>query len=198
MFGAGSAWGTYLADITYDYTDNGGGNFTFDFTVYNTSTSPDTGALDYFEIYFDADPAFANYSSLNWTDDNGWFASAFEYDPAFGTLSAAVSADDAAVFGGSGGIAQGASLGGFKVKFDYSGSLAPTDQLFGYWVNFGTYETNVDPYYDFLGDYEGTTRYVQGAPDEPPPVPEPTTVLLFSVGILGLAGFSRRRKNQVV
>ncbi len=194
------AMATYMADITYDYANHGGGNYTFNFKVYNTSTGADTGGLDFFLINFDADADDSLYSNLAWTADNGWFTGAFEYDPGFGGLPALVFADDSIFGSGGGGIAQGSSLGGFKVNFDYSGALLPGDQLFSWHTEFGTNldgnglpigEDPTNPDYWIMGSADGATRYVSsdgGGTD----VPEPSTMLLLGSGLVGV--YAMRRK----
>lgn len=197
VFGAGVASATYIADITFDYTDNGGGNFTFDFTVYNNSTGTDNWPLMAFMIELDADassstgnptdPSYSNYSNVTWLADNAWFSDAGDPDLSFGGTPAYVYADDYGV--NNIGIAQGTSLGGFSVNFDYAGTLLPEDQLFTFYAWFDNIELNQSV------NLTGTTSYVPGG-DGVAPVPEPATLLLLGTGLAGLAGFSRKRKNR--
>jgi len=187
------ATASYMADITYDYVDNGGGNFDFIFTVFNTSTLPDTGQLDFFDILFDADTDLTLYSNVTWLKDKGWDAVAFEYDPSYGGLAATVLTDDSVLVSGSGGIAQGASSAGFTVNFDYAGALLPTDQLFTWDANFGTSDTDNGGTdmggYWILGEADGKTRYV---PSTSNPVPEPGTILFLALGFCGILGINRK------
>jgi hypothetical protein len=69
VFSAGNAMTLLMADIAYDYTDNGGGNYAFDFTVRNNSYEPSMS--DLFGIEFDAD-VITNYSNITWNNDQGW------------------------------------------------------------------------------------------------------------------------------
>ncbi len=185
-----TASASYMADLTYTYVDNGSGNFTFEFTVTNTSTGADIGALDFFEIQFDADTDHTLYSNVAMVVDNGWYSGAFEDTP--GGNPAGVSFDAYQSFPAVPGIDQGDSSGGFRFSFDYTGSLAPTEQTFWWAADFGSNEDGngirlfegVD--FWILGTVEGTTSYST-------PVPEPTTLLLFSFGLIGLAGLGRKK-----
>lgn len=204
---SGGAYATYQADISYTATDNGGGNYTFNFNVANTSTGADTGGLDFFQIFFDADAISSRYSGLAWNAGNGWVTFAEDSTSALGGVSN-ITADDSILVLGSGGIAQGASLGGFNVNFNYGGTTPPAlldidDHFFTYHAEFGTNMvgngTDMGGYW-ILGEANGTTTYV--APPPPPPgpavIPEPGTMLLFGIGLAGLVGhgMARRRNHQ--
>lgn len=191
----GTAQALYMADVAYQIGDNGGGNFTATFEVFNTSTGTDTGALDYFEISFDADPSLAAYANILWSADNGWSTVAFDPDLGFGGLPGVAIADDALDFGGSGGIGQGASRGGFAVSFDYTGSLTPALHLFGWYAAFGT-QLDDDPSnplgYTVQGEAFGQARYVR---TDGTPIPEPGTLLLVGGGLAMFAGLRRRGRR---
>jgi len=172
-----SAWADYMADITYNYTTNGAGHYEFTYTVNNTSDGTDTGGLDFFQLNFDADPNYWLYENVSWTSDNGWNGQA---DPNTVIIPASTQANDAIFMGGTGGIAQGNTLGNFTISFDYNGSLDPNLQLFSWNAEFGTSPDGLD----FLGSAEGTTRYEA--------VPIPATLFLLGSGLFGLLGFRRK------
>ncbi|MBI5140791.1 MAG: PEP-CTERM sorting domain-containing protein [Nitrospirae bacterium] len=203
LMAAPGAQALYQADISYTAVDNGGGSYTFNYTVANTSTGLDTAGLDFFKIDFNADAQWARYSGLAWASGNGWVTAEYQFDPGFSGLPASVWADDSVPFGsGGGGIAQGASLGGFSVTFGYGGAtppalLAMSDQLFSWHAEFGTNMsgtgTDMGGYW-IQGAADGTTRYV----DAGYVIPEPGTVFLFGVGLAGIAarGMIRAAKSR--
>lgn len=191
------SWADYMADITYDYT-GGPGSYTLDFTVSNTSNLTSTGGLDYFEIFFDTG-GNDDYSSITWINDNSWLSGADDPISGFGGDAGFVNADDSVSFGaGGGGIAMGNSLDGFKVSFDYTGSLGPEAFTFSWYANFGTSDADnggadVGGYW-ILGEADGYVRFEdQGDPPDQPVIPEPGTMILFGLGLLGLAGINRKK-----
>lgn len=193
LFYISSVSATYMADITYDYEDHGLGNYTFIFNVNNTSDGVSDGPLDFFMIDFDADSDFSLYSNLTWVEDNNWYSETYEYDPSFGGLPGISFADDS-IFGSGGlGIAQGDSLGGFSVNFDYFGTLSPDEQLFSWYANFGTSDTDNGGMdmggYWILGEAFDITEYV---PEGPVPIPEPGTILLFGSLLTSVFGILKK------
>lgn len=203
MLLATSAFALFSADMTYESVSNGANNYTFEFKLKNTSTS--VGGLDFFMVNLDADPNNSLYTNVLWSEEKGWANNTVPYDPSFGTLPAAVLADDSIFGSNGGGILQGGTLGGFKITFDYFGTLAPSQQLFSWYAEFNT---NLDgngipigldsnnPDYSIAGSASGTNGFI--APPDPPdtnPVPEPGTMLLLGFGMVGLY-FVKRNKSK--
>lgn len=199
LFGvwAGPVAAVYMADITYDYTDLGSDSYQLDVTVENKSTGGDSSALDFFEIDFDAFD-ITGFNSVVWVNSQSWYADASDYDYGFGGTPAWVLADDSFMGSNGGGIAQGASRGGFRFTFNYSGTVALDMENLGFswYAEFGTYKIPSDPYYDVMGSAEGTIRYEDSG--QQPAIPEPGTMAIMSIGIAGLlAGAWRRRRSRV-
>ena len=203
---ASVASATYMADVSYDYIDNGGGDYLFSFTVSNTSTDLDSSGLGFFYINFDADSDYDSYTSLTWEESNFWFADTYVPYHYFGfDEPGGVWADDAVVFGGTGGLGQGESAT-YAVSFSYSGTLDPWEQNFSWGAEFGANFDGTgiwvdadlngieDPAIDYyiMGGTYGVMSYSSIVP--PTPTPEPGTMMLFGSGLVGFASMRRKRK----
>lgn len=71
--------------------------------------------------------------------------------------------------------------------FDASSSLTGRDNLAA-WIDGGYFDTGVGSYPESMGEA------LLGLSSAAAPVPEPATVLLFGIGLLGIAGVSRKKK----
>lgn len=188
-------WGAYNADFVYNYSQVGN-HYTFTVNVSNTSTSPDTAALDYFRIILDADPVFDNYANVAWNNGRGW--TTWEDQPlgGFGGSPGVVHADDSIFGSGGGGIDPGLLVNGFQFVFDYSGSVAPAQQLLSWHAEYGA---NLAGNGIAVGDPQNPDYWIMGAADgnlryrgTPPGVPEPGTFLLVGVGLAGMVYWRKR------
>lgn len=205
--------GPFTADFIYTSASLGGSSIGHSLSITNTDGAGNS--LDSFRVFLDADTTlnlagtviigYGFYTNLMWTNDQagaGW---------------SSIFVDSASNFGGPGefgdakfpgpGIADGATLG-VGYKFDYSGSLLQSQQTFSYEAIFGLCDdtggtgacaglTELDPgsgvYY--AGKSTGHLMYDAGTPPGPQPTPEPMTLSLLGIGLLGLAFSGRRRRG---
>jgi hypothetical protein len=197
-----NAWAVYQANLTYDYAKTGTSTYTFDVTVHNTSTGTDAAPLDLFQIFLNADSNISNYQNITWNSNQSpvWASDLSQPILGFGGSAGNVIAYTQSFGGPTDGIAQGSSLGQFSFSFDYTGTLAPEQQTFGYYATFGTNLVGGIPFGDPLNpDYfftaETTGNLVANlTPEQPGTVPEPSTLLLLGLGIS--AAVCLRRKSN--
>lgn len=138
--------------LMYDVQDLGGNQWRYEYTVVNSAES-DVLA---FTIAFDSTQSSNFNVSSAPGISSGWDELCMPY-------SSGTTLYDAYALGG--GIASGASVGGFAVTFSYSGQNALAEQYYEIY----------DPQ-DFSVVASGWTV----------PIPEPATIILFGAGSLAL------------
>lgn len=154
--------------ITYVATNTGGSEWRYDYTV---SAEPAEAAIEEFTIFFDLSVfAAANLRSL---------VSSADWDGLIGVVDPPLPADGFVDFLAlSGGVAAGATQGGFSVLFDWFGPGAPGSQAFDI-IDASTFTVLRSGF---------TTPAVR------PNVPEPATLLLLA---LSLGALCRQRRHAV-
>ena len=152
--------------IEYSISNLGGTEWQYTYTVKNDSllTDLEDVAIFFPELWPVTDPTlFTNISVAGLPQPGGWTATAFQWS--------AIDLGGYVDFSSGTGLAPGASLGGFNVKFNYSGSGTPGSQYFEIY----------DSAFNLLDD--GYTVLAG--------IPEPASLSLFAIGLAGL--FARRR-----
>jgi len=162
----GYSLSSYAVSVQYSLSSLGGNNYRFDYTLINDGSLGAGVALELLDINFD--PALYLESSLHIVS-----SPSLSSDWNQGILSSSLSVPAAFdIYALTGGVADGASLGGFSVEFTWLGPAGPTAQSFEVFdpLSFTSLET-------------GTTTVV----------PLPGTFWLMLSGLLGLVRWHKRR-----
>jgi hypothetical protein len=168
MMGSSIAVAIPSADFTYVETDLGGGIWQYDYMLFNTSDPVADAGFDLYDLFFTFTPS-PLFTVLSVPSGWDWIGDPSGFLLAFSLNPGAppVGTD----------IAPGESLGGFFFSFDYQAGALPFDVTF----------TNPnDP--DMPEIYSGTSSSSSA-------VPEPSTLLLVAVGLVGLVGLRRELNN---
>jgi len=170
LLGILGAFSAQAAVIEFDLTDLGGGRWQSDYTLINDGADPVEGFL----IEFPA----GLYANLTLSGQPGGWDS-FTADPLPPPFPAPGLLDSLAT---GGGLASGASLSGWQVAFDYTGSGQPGPLAFQIYdpVSFATLET-------------GMTR--RGQPNQVPEPPSWAVCLVAWLSVWG-AGVARRGNKR--
>ena len=177
---------------TFDFTPTSSGQ---SLSVTNTDNAGNT--LDFFRIMLDADSIWSRYLNPAWVNDQsgaGWSSDAKAFDPSYGTTPAELNDFKYS------GIADGSTLG-FSYDFGYTGPLASSAQTFSYEAYFGLCDSSTTQCANntnelvpgsgifYAGEATGHLVYTQPGPV---PAPEPVTLSLLGIGLMGLAVRGRR------
>ncbi len=160
--------------VGYDLANNGGGNYTYTYTVDNTGAP---SAIQGFNIEFDE--TLYDELSLTVGSPAGWDGSVLGSIPSVAPAAVDWCSDLGGGFCDGPMLAVGGSATGFMVTFDWIGGPGgPASQPFF------TYDDS------FNGVSDGDT-VLNAGPGPGPAVPEPSTLALYGLG-LGLVGWLRR------
>jgi hypothetical protein len=164
------AYAVPFAEFTYVETDLGTGMWQYDYTLTNASDPIADAGYDLYDVWFEFDSA-ATFTVLslpsNWDLIDG---SGFgeSFSLYFGTPP--IGSD----------IAPGESLSGFSFLFDYQAGALPFEATF------------VDPTDFFTPIITNGNSSLSATP-----APEPTTLLLVGIGLVGIAGFRKKKLRRL-
>lgn len=163
-------------NITYSLTSLGGNNYRYQYALFNNGSLGAGVAVGGFDIAFD--PASYSEPSLTIVTPAALQADWSEQIiPSFPSVPALYD-----VLALSGGLADGATLSGFAVEFEWLGAGLPGAQSFEIFdpITFAVLET-------------GSTVAADGP--GPTPAPEPTTTALIAAALAG-GGLATRRRAR--
>ena len=167
LISLGCPLSSYAVSVQYSLSSLGGDNYRYDYTLINDGSLGAGVALELLDINFD--PALYLESSLNIVSSPSLSSDWDQY--ILGSAPSVPAAFD--IYALTGGVADGASLGGFSVEFTWLGGPAgPAAQSFEVF----------DPL-SFASLESGTTTLV----------PLPGAFWLMLSGLLGLVRWSKRR-----